>query len=133
MGGMNMKDIIKTSKAPEAIGAYSQAVKVGDFLFASGQIPIDPQSGVLVEGGIEAQTTQVMENIKQVLQAGGSDLDNVIKTTIFMLKMEDFAAVNQIYGKYFTANLPARSCVAVARLPKEALVEIEVIAYCRQK
>lgn len=126
-----MKEVIKTAKAPEAIGAYSQAVKVGEFLFASGQIPIDPQTGTLVEGGIEAQTTQVMENIKQVLQAGGSDLDNVIKTTIFMLKMEDFAAVNQIYGKYFTASLPARSCVAVARLPKEALVEIEVIAYCR--
>jgi 2-iminobutanoate/2-iminopropanoate deaminase len=130
---MKMKEIIKTAKAPEAIGAYSQAVKVGEFLFASGQIPIDPQTGALVEGGIEAQTTQVMENIKQVLQAGGSDLDNVIKTTIFMLKMEDFAAVNQIYEKYFTANLPARSCVAVARLPKEALVEIEVIAYCRQQ
>lgn len=128
-----MKEIIKTAKAPEAIGAYSQAVKVGDFLFASGQIPIDPQTGALVEGGIEAQTTQVMENVKQILQAGGSDLDNVIKTTIFMLKMEDFAAVNQIYGKYFTAKLPARSCVAVAKLPKEALIEIEVIAYCRQQ
>jgi 2-iminobutanoate/2-iminopropanoate deaminase len=133
MGGMNMKEIIKTSKAPEAIGAYSQAIKVGDFLFASGQIPIDPQTGVLVEGGIEAQTKQVMENIKQILQAGGSDLDNVIKTTIFILKMEDFLAVNQIYGNYFTTILPARSCVAVARLPKEAQIEIEVIAYCPEK
>jgi 2-iminobutanoate/2-iminopropanoate deaminase len=130
---MNMKDIIKTSKAPGAIGPYSQAVKVGDFLFASGQIPIDPQTGVLVEGGIEEQTRQVMENVKQVLLAGGSDLDNVIKTTIFILNMEDFAAVNKIYGNYFTASLPARSCVAVAKLPKEALVEIEVIAYCQQK
>ncbi|MDF2634832.1 MAG: endoribonuclease [Pelosinus sp.] len=128
-----MKEIIKTSKAPEAIGAYSQAIKVGDFLFASGQIPIDPQTGVLVEGGIEAQTKQVMENIKQILQAGGSDLDNVIKTTIFILKMEDFLAVNQIYGNYFTTILPARSCVAVARLPKEAQIEIEVIAYCPEK
>jgi 2-iminobutanoate/2-iminopropanoate deaminase len=133
MGGMNMKEIIKTSKAPEAIGAYSQAVRIGDFLFASGQIPIDPQTGSLVEGGIEAQTTQVMENVKQILQAGGSDLDNVVKTTIFILKMDDFAAVNQIYGKYFKDNLPARSCVAVAGLPKEALVEIEVIAYCQPK
>ncbi|MCC5465921.1 RidA family protein [Pelosinus baikalensis] len=127
-----MKEIIRTSKAPEAIGAYSQAVKVGDFLFASGQIPIDPQTGNLIEGGIEAQTKQVMENVKHVLQAGGSDLDNVIKTTIYILKMEDFSVVNQVYGTYFTKNLPARSCVAVASLPKEALVEIEVVGYCRQ-
>jgi len=126
-----MKEIVKTLKAPEAIGPYSQAVKVGDFLFASGQIPIDPQTGDLVSGGIEAQTKQVMENIKQILFAGGLSFNNVIKTTVFILKMEDFTAVNQIYGKYFTADLPARSCVAVGSLPKKALVEIEVIAYCR--
>lgn len=126
-----MKEIVKTDKAPEAIGAYSQAVRVGDFLFASGQIPLDPKTGGLVEGGIEAQTKQVLENVKQILLAGGLSFDNVVKTTIFILKMEDFAAVNQIYSNYFTDNLPARSCVAVANLPKEALVEIEVIAYCR--
>ncbi len=128
-----MKEIIKTLKAPEAIGAYSQAVKVGDLLFASGQIPIDPQTGNLIEGGIEAQTRQVMENVKHILQAGGSSLDNVIKTTIYILKMEDFSVVNQVYGAYFTKDLPARSCVAVANLPKEALVEIEVVGYCRQE
>lgn len=128
-----MKEIIKTSKAPEAIGPYSQAIKIGDFLFASGQIPINPETGDLVEGGIEAQTKQVMENVKQVLLAGGSDLENVIKTTIFILDMGDFAAVNKVYGEYFTAKLPARSCVAVAKLPKEALVEIEVVAYCGQR
>lgn len=126
-----MKEIIKTSSAPAAIGPYSQAVKMGDFLFASGQIPINPQTGELVDGGIEAQAKQVMENIKQVLLAGGCDLDKVIKTTIFILDMGDFAAVNKIYGEYFTKDLPARSCVAVAKLPKEALVEIEVVAYCR--
>ncbi|WP_378952910.1 RidA family protein [Pelosinus sp. sgz500959] len=128
-----MQEIIKTSEAPLAIGAYSQAIKAGDYLFTSGQIPIDPKTAMLVEGGIEAQTKQVMDNLKQVLLAGGVDFDNVIKTTVFILNMDDFVAVNQVYEKYFTNTLPARSCVAVANLPKGSLVEIEVVAYCQHK
>ena len=128
-----MKETIKTLKAPKAVGAYSQALRAGDYLITSGQIPIDPKTGVLVKGGIEAQTKQVMENLKQVLLAGGVDFDNVVKTTIFILDMRDFDAVNMVYEQYFTKTLPARSCVGVASLPKEALVEIEVIAYCQDK
>lgn len=128
-----MKETIKTSKAPQAVGAYSQAIKAGDYLLTSGQIPLDPKTGVLVEGGIEVQTKQVMENLRQVLLAGGVDFADVVKTTIFLLRMEDFAAVNQVYEKYFEDTLPARSCIGVANLPKEALVEIEVVAYCPNK
>ncbi len=128
-----MKETIKTSKAPQAVGAYSQAIKAGDYLLTSGQIPLDPKTGVLVEGGIEVQTKQVMENLKQVLLAGGVDFADVVKTTIFLFRMEDFAAVNQVYEKYFGGTLPARSCIGVANLPKEALVEIEVVAYCPNK
>ncbi len=128
-----MKEKIRSSKAPQAVGAYSQAIKAGEYLITSGQIPLDPKTGVLVEGGIEAQTKQVMENLKQVLLAGGVDFDDVVKTTIFILDMGDFAAVNQVYEKYFASTLPARSCIGVASLPKEALVEIEVVAYCPNK
>jgi 2-iminobutanoate/2-iminopropanoate deaminase len=128
-----MNEAIKTLKAPKAVGAYSQAIKTGDYLFTSGQIPLDPNTGMLVEGGIEAQTKQVMENLKQVILAGGLDFNDVVKTTIFILDMGDFAAVNKVYEQYFTNTLPARSCVAVANLPKEALVEIELVAYCKNK
>ena len=127
-----MKETITSLKAPKAVGAYSQAIKAGDYLITSGQIPIDPSTGTLVEGGIEAQTKQVMENLKQVLFAGGVDFNDVVKTTIFILNMGDFVAVNGVYEKYFSKTLPARSCIGVASLPKEALVEIEVIAYCQR-
>ena len=126
-----MNEAIKTAKAPKAVGAYSQAIKAGGYLYTSGQIPIDPTTGVFVEGGVEAQTKQVMENLKQVILEAGLDFDDVIKTTIFILDMGDFAAVNKVYEQYFTKTLPARSCVGVASLPKEALVEIEIVAYCQ--
>jgi len=128
-----MKETIKTLKAPQAVGAYSQGIRAGDYLLTSGQIAIDPNTGVLVKGGIATQTKQVMENLQQVLLAGGVDFEDVVKTTIFILDMGDFAAVNGVYEQYFTHNLPARSCIGVASLPKEALVEIEVIAYCKNK
>ncbi len=125
------KTAISTSHAPAAIGPYSQAVRVGDFLYTSGQVALDPATGVIVSGGIEGQTTRVLENLKAVLEAAGSSLDQVFKTTVFLKDMNDFAAMNAIYGKYFApegAVAPARSTVEVARLPKDALVEIEVIA-----
>lgn len=128
-----MKETIKTANAPQAIGAYSQGIKFGDSLVTSGQIPIDPKTGALVEGGIEAQTRQVMENLQQILTAGGMSFDDVVKTTIFILNMDDFMAVNKVYEQYFTDSLPARSCIGVASLPKKALVEIEVAAYRQSK
>jgi 2-iminobutanoate/2-iminopropanoate deaminase len=124
-----MKKVIKTDMAPKAIGPYSQAIMVGDFLFASGQIAINPATGEIVEGGIEAQTRQVMENVKNILQAAGMDFSNVIKTTVFITNMDDFGKVNEIYATYFGENPPARSCVEVSRLPKGALIEVEVIAH----
>ncbi|MCG0276529.1 MAG: RidA family protein [Thermosediminibacteraceae bacterium] len=124
-----MKKVIKTDMAPKAIGPYSQAVMVGDFLFASGQIAINPATGEIVEGGIEAQTRQVMENVKNILQAAGMDFSNVVKTTVFITNMDDFAKVNEIYATYFGENPPARSCVEVSKLPKGALIEVEVIAH----
>lgn len=123
-----MEKVIETKLAPQAIGPYSQGRVSGSYLFTSGQIPIDPQTGALVVGGIEAQVKQVMENLKQVLLAAGLSFDQVIKTTVFIINMEDFNAINKIYGSYFATNQPARSCVAVASLPKGALVEIELIA-----
>ncbi|MGC7872660.1 RidA family protein [Desulfosporosinus sp. SYSU MS00001] len=128
-----MNEAIKTEKAPKAVGAYSQAIKAGGYLYTSGQIPIDPKTGVFVEGGVEAQTKQVMENLKQVIQEAGLDFDDVVKTTIFILDMGDFAAVNKVYEQYFKKTLPARSCVGVASLPKGALVEIELVAYYQNK
>jgi 2-iminobutanoate/2-iminopropanoate deaminase len=128
---MSDKKAVSTKNAPAAIGPYSQAVRVGDFLYSSGQVALDPVSGVLVEGGIEAQTTRVLENLKAVLEAAGIDLIHVVKTTVFLKNMGDFAAMNTIYAKYFAPEgvvAPARSTVEVARLPKDALVEIEVIA-----
>ncbi len=123
-----MKDVIETKSAPQAIGPYSQARLSGNYLFSSGQIPIDPQTGTLVQGGIEIQVKQVMENLKQILLAAKMGFDQVVKTMVFITNMDDFNAVNKVYGSYFTNNQPARSCVAVAKLPKGALVEIELIA-----
>lgn len=119
--------IVSTQKAPAAIGPYSQAVIINGILYSSGQIPIDPQIGVLVEGDITKQTEQVVRNIVALLNEAGSNLSRVIKTTCFLKNMNDFAAFNEIYGKHFTSQ-PARSCVEVSALPKNALVEIEVIA-----
>ena len=118
---------IYTKNAPEAIGPYSQAVKVGDVVYTSGQIAIDPAVGDVVAEGIEAQTEQVMKNLDAVLKAAGSSMENAIKTTCFLADMNDFAAFNEVYAKYFTQK-PARSCVAVKSLPKNVLVEVEVIA-----
>ena len=118
--------IISTQNAPAAIGPYSQAIAVNGMLFASGQIPLDPKTGTLVEGGIEAQTERVMQNIKAVLEAAGTDFSRVVKTTCFLRDINDFAAFNEIYGAYFTGK-PARSCVQ-AVLPKNAAVEVEVVA-----
>ena len=123
-----MKKIISTNEAPAAIGPYSQAVRSGSFLFCSGQIPLDPKSGQIVPGDINAQTRRVLDNIAAVLRAEGLNFDSVIKTTIFLTDLGDFQTVNEIYGSYFTQNPPARSTVQVAALPKGATVEIEVIA-----
>lgn len=118
---------VQTDKAPQAIGPYSQAVETGDWIFTSGQIPLTPD-GKLVAGGIEEQTRQVLENLKSVLEAAGSGLEHVVKTTIFLRDMNQFQTVNEIYGGYFKEHQPARSCVEVSRLPKDVLIEIEVIA-----
>lgn len=123
------KKIISTKDAPAAIGPYSQAVQAGPFLFCSGQIPLDPASGQIVPGDVTAQAKRVLENVVAVLKAGGASLDHVVKSTIFLKSMGDFAAVNEVYGSYFKTNPPARSTVEVARLPKDVLVEIEVLAY----
>lgn len=122
---------ISTPNAPEAIGPYSQAVKVGNMLYTSGQIPLDPKSGTLVGEDITAQSEQVMKNLSAVLSAAGSSFDNVVKTTCFLADIADFATFNQVYGKYIT-SAPARSCVAVKALPKGALVEVEIIAVAEQ-
>src|SRR5947207_9610690 len=120
--------VISTEKAPKAIGPYSQAISVGDFIFTSGQIPLDPATQQLVQGDIRAQTERVMENLGAVLAAAGVGFDKVVKATIFVADLNDFAAVNEIYGKRFPENPPARSTVQVAALPKGARVEIELIA-----
>ena len=122
--------IISTKNAPDAIGPYSQSITEGGFVFTSGQIPIDPVSGTITASGIEEQTRQVIHNLSAVLEASGSCLDLAVKTTCYLQDMKDFAAFNEVYGQYFTGK-PARSCVEVAKLPKGALVEIEVIAFLR--
>ncbi len=122
-----MKEIISTENAPGAIGPYSQAVKVGDLVFCSGQIPIDPATGEFVSENVVEQTDQVIKNIRAVLEAAGTSLDNVVKTTVFLADMNDFAAMNEVYAEYFTEK-PARATVQAARLPRDARVEIEVIA-----
>ena len=121
------KEIIRTPNAPEPVGPYSQAVKVGDTLYCSGQIPLVPSTGT-IPAGIEAQTRQVLENLHAVLTAGGADFPNVVKTTVFLKDMNDFPAMNTIYAESFTGAPPARSTVQVARLPKDVLVEIDAIA-----
>jgi 2-iminobutanoate/2-iminopropanoate deaminase len=121
------KKIISTKNAPGAVGPYSQAVKAGNFVFASGQIPLDPSTGELVNGDVKKATERSLENVKAILEAAGTSLDKVVKTTVFVKNMSDFAAVNEVYAKYFDKDMPARSCVEV-KLPKDALVEIEVIA-----
>jgi len=123
-----MKDVVLTDKGPKPIGPYSQAIKSGGLLFASGQVALDPRSNEFSAGDIRQQTERVLENIKGILEAGGVNLHHVVKTTVFLKDLNDFAAMNEVYGKYFTSAPPARSTVQVARLPKDALVEIEVIA-----
>lgn len=121
-------EVIKTNKAPEAIGPYSQAIVTGSFVYTSGQIPINPQTGEVVDGGIEEQAKQVLENLKNVLEAAGSSLNKVVKTTVFIKDMDSFAKVNEVYAKYFSEPYPARSCVEVSKLPKGVLIEIEAVA-----
>lgn len=120
--------VIQTEAAPKAIGPYSQAIRLGDLVYSAGQIPLNPETGALVEGGIEAQTRQVMNNLAHVLEAAGSSLAGVVKTTVFMQDLGEFAAMNAVYAEFFTANPPARSTVQVAALPRGAKVEIECVA-----
>ena len=122
-----MKKIISTPKAPAAIGPYSQAIEVNGLLFTSGVIPIVPSTGELVEGDIEAQAEQAIGNLAALIEAAGAKIENTIKTTVFIKNMDDFTKLNEIYAKYFTTDFPARSCVEVARLPKDVLIEIEAI------
>jgi len=122
------KKCLHTDKAPQAIGPYSQAVKIGNLLFISGQIPIDPSTGEIVGGGVEAQTKQCMKNIMAILEDAGLSLDNVVKTTIYVKDLNEFAVVNEAYGSFFEKDFPARACVEVARLPKDVEVEIEAVA-----
>ncbi len=124
----DMKKVISTPKAPAAIGPYSQAIQVGNLIYTSGQIPIDPATGQLVEGGVKEQTRQSLNNIQAILQEAGLTMASVVKTTVFMADMADFAEMNSIYAEFFTEPYPARSAVAVKTLPKNALVEIEVVA-----
>ena len=123
-----MKKVISTDKAPQAIGPYSQAIEVNGMVFTSGVIPIVPATGALVEGGVEEQAKQALSNLAELLKAAGTSTDKVIKTTVFMKNMDDFGKINEIYATYFTGDYPARSCVEVARLPKDVLIEIEAIA-----
>ncbi|MDR2527399.1 MAG: RidA family protein [Synergistaceae bacterium] len=124
-----MKQIVATDKAPVAIGPYSQAVRAGDFLFASGQVPFDPKTGQLVTGSIEAQAEQVLKNVKAIVESAGFTMQQVVKATVFVTDMGNFAPVNGVYSRYFAENPPARSFVAVKELPRGAQVEIEVVAW----
>jgi 2-iminobutanoate/2-iminopropanoate deaminase len=123
------KQIITTDKAPQAIGPYSQAVRAGDLLFCSGQIPMDPETGELVTGEIGAQTERVLKNIRAVLEAAGAGLDRVVRCTVFLADMNDFAAMNEVYGRFFEKDPPARAAVEVSRLPRDVGVEIAAVAY----
>jgi 2-iminobutanoate/2-iminopropanoate deaminase len=127
-----MRDVISTPAAPAAIGPYSQAVRAGDFLFVSGQIPLDPSTGALVEGDARAQTRRVLENLRGILQAGGASLDQVVKTTVYLADMADFPVMNDVYATFFTAAAPARATVQVSRLPRDVRVEIDAVAYLGQ-
>lgn len=123
-----MKQVVSTQKAPAAIGPYSQAIVVDNMVFTSGVVPIDPATGNVVEGDIKVQATRVFDSMKALLEAAGSSCEDVVKTTVFIKNMNDFAALNEIYATYFTGDFPARSCVEVARLPKDVLIEMEAIA-----
>lgn len=123
-----MKETITTNNAPGAIGPYSQAIKAGNMVFCSGQIPIDPATGEFISEAVAEQTEQVLKNLGEVLKAAGASLDNVVKTTVFLADMNDFAEMNEVYGRYFSANKPARATVQAARLPRDAKVEIDCIA-----
>jgi 2-iminobutanoate/2-iminopropanoate deaminase len=123
-----MKDVVLTDKGPKPIGPYSQAIKINGLIYLSGQVALDPRTNEFLGGDIAQQTERVMENVKAILEAGGSNLNHVVKTTVFLKDINDFAAMNEVYGRFFKAAPPARSTVQVARLPKDALVEIEVIA-----
>lgn len=123
-----MKDVVLTNHAPKPVGPYSQAIKSNGFLFISGQIALDPASGEFVGVTVQQQTERVLQNLKAILEAGGVSLNHVVKTTVFLKEMNDFAAMNEVYARFFTVAPPARSTVQVVRLPKDALVEIEVVA-----
>ena len=123
-----MRQAVSTPSAPAAIGPYSQAIRAGSLLFVSGQIPIDPASGNMVDGDVGAQTHRVLQNISEILKAGGVTLDDVVRTTVYLADMNDFGAMNAVYGTYFSSPAPARATVQAARLPKDARVEIDVIA-----
>ena len=123
-----MREVIATDSGPKAIGPYSQAIKANGFVFVSGQVPLDPATQQLIEGDVTAQTERVLQNLSGILQAAGSSLAQVVKAGVFLKNMSDFAAMNEVYGRYFTQAQPARSTVEVARLPKDVLVEIDVIA-----
>jgi 2-iminobutanoate/2-iminopropanoate deaminase len=122
------KETVSTDKAPKAIGPYEQAIRVGDFIYVSGQIPLDPRTGNLLDGDIKAQTRQVMENLKAIVEAANSSMERIVKATVFLKNIGDFAAMNEIYAEYLGTAKPARSTVAVADLPRGALVEIDLIA-----
>ena len=123
-----MRDVVSTKEAPQAIGPYSQAIKAGELVFLSGQIAIDPPTSSVIQGDIAAQTDRVLKNISAILAAAGTSLDRVVKTTVFLKNMSEFAAMNEVYGKFWKSAPPARSTVEVARLPKDVLIEIDVIA-----
>jgi len=127
------KEIKINHEAPVAIGPYSPALKIGNQIFVSGQLPMDPQTGEIVEGGIETQTKQSLQNLKTVLKPYSIDFSNIVKVTIFLKDMDNFPRVNEIYSQYFDSQFPARSCIEVSRLPKDAQIEIEAIAYCNEK
>jgi 2-iminobutanoate/2-iminopropanoate deaminase len=127
-----VRERIQTEAAPQAIGPYSQAIRAGDFVFVSGQIPIDPRTGEFVPGGIEEQTEQVLVNLSKVLEAAGAGLDQVVKTTVFLADIREFAAMNEVYGRFFFKEPPARATVEAARLPRDARVEIEAIALIKR-
>lgn len=129
--GQVMKKVIQTDNAPAAIGPYSQAVRAGDFLYVSGQIPLDPTSGEVVSGGVEEQTDRVLKNLQAILEEAGADFTNVVKFSIFLKDIEDFGVVNEIYGSFLEEPYPARATVEVSRLPKDVLVEMDVVAYVK--
>lgn len=126
-----MREVVSTKQAPRAIGPYSQAIRANGFVFLSGQVGFDPATGYVVEGGVTQQTARVLENLKAVLEAAGSSLGDVVKTTVYLKSMEDFGKMNEIYGRYFASEPPARSTIEVARLPRDVRVEIDIIALAR--